>query len=219
MIAREIISNQFIPVLEGVEVNSALKLMNKQWVKDIPVIDEGKLVGILTKDDLMKLDPKEKIDIQALNITGKYVNAEDHLLEVIKHMVEHKLTAIPVVLKNMNYIGTITQDDIMQQLGNTESMAEPGGIIVLDLKKQDYSLADIAHIVENEGATILNLFITATQELGRIEVSIKLNTTFLASLMASFDRHNYIVKAYYEENEYSDTLKERYDGLMSYLSI
>lgn len=219
MTAREIISKQFIPVLAGEDGNTALRLMNEQWVKHLPVIEEGKLLGLLTRDELIKNDPNEKIDQQVIMETGCFINADEHLLEVIKHMVEHKITAIPVVLKNMNYIGTITHEDIMEQLGNTESMSEQGGILVLDLKKQDYSLADIAHIVENEGSTILNLFITSTEDEGRIEVSIKVNTTFLSSILASFERHNYLVKASYEENEYTDTLKERYEGLMSYLSI
>jgi predicted transcriptional regulator len=219
MTAREIISRQFIPVLAGEDGNTALRLMNEQWVKHIPVVEDGKLLGLLTRQDFIEFDLNEKINQNVLMSKGSYVNADDHLLEVIKHMVELKLTAIPVVLKNMDYLGTITQEEIIQQLGNTDSMSEQGGILILELKKQDYSLADIAHIVENEGAIILNLFITTTQEDGRIEVSIKVNTTFLSSILASFERHNYLVKASYEENEYTDTLKERYEGLMSYLSI
>lgn len=219
MLAKEIISKQFIPVLIGEEGLSALKLMNEQWVKNIPVVDEGKLVGVLAMEALYNVNLEEKIDSQIHVLAGNYVNAEDHFLEVIKHMVEHNLSSIPVVLKNMNYIGTITQESIMQQLGKTESMSEHGCILVLEMKRQDYSLSDIAHIVENEGATILNLFITSSPEQGRIEVSIKVNTSFLSSILASFERHNYLIKASYEENEYTDTLKERYDSLMSYLSI
>ncbi len=219
MIAKEIISNQFIPALVGEDINTIIRLMEDQWVKHIPIIEEGKVIAVVAKEELINLDPHSKVNLQSLNLTGKYVNAEHHFLEVIKHMVEYKLTSIPVVLKNMNYLGTITTEELMQHLGNTESISEPGGILVLDLKKQDYSLADIAHIVESEGSTILNLFISASDEIGRIEVSIKISTLFLSSILASFERHNYIVKSSFEENEYTDTLKERYEGLMSYLSI
>lgn len=219
MIAREIISTHFTPVLIGEEGETALRLMSDQWVKHIPVIDQGKLVGVLAKEALSNADLQEKIDSHVMNIVGKYVNAEDHFLEVLKHMTDHKLTAIPVVMENMNYIGTITQEEMMLQLANTDSMSQQGSLLVLEMKKQDYSLADIAHIVENEGSAILNVFITPSLEKEKIEVSIKINTQYLSSILASFERHDYIIKASYEENDYTETLRDRYEGLMSYLNI
>ena len=97
MTAREIISKQFIPVLAGEDSNTALRLMNEQWVKHLPVVEDGKLIGLLRREDLIILDPKENIDQHVIMDPGSYINEDDHLLRVIKHMVELKLTPIPVV--------------------------------------------------------------------------------------------------------------------------
>ncbi|MEO0875471.1 MAG: CBS domain-containing protein, partial [Bacteroidota bacterium] len=53
----------------------------------------------------------------------------------------------------------------------------------------------------------------------RIEVTLKVNKQNILNIIASFERFDYEVKATFNELEYSDGLRERYDSLISYLNV
>ena len=154
-----------------------------------------------------------------MNYSGKYVNHKDHLFEILKHMSEHNMSIMPVVKEDMEYFGTITQNEIIKNFARAESITEHGSIIILEVIKRDYSLAEIARIVENEGFSIIGTFITTSENPEIIEVALKINSTNISAIIASFERYQYIVKASFEENDYSDKIKDRFDSLMSYLNV
>jgi len=90
---------------------------------------------------------------------------------------------------------------------------------VLELSRRDYSMTEIARIVESEGATLLSSFITSYPESERIDVTLKINLQHIHNILATFERFKYEIKASFNEAEYLDSLKERYQGLMSYLNV
>ena len=134
-------------------------------------------------------------------------------------MAEYQLTVIPVVDVDDVYIGMITQEDLLNYFANTGAFTEPGSIIVLEMHRRDYTLAEISRIVEGENAAILSSFISSDLAGDMINVTVKINKQSLGGLLATFDRFGYVVKASFNETEYMDNLRERYDALMSYLSV
>jgi hypothetical protein len=53
----------------------------------------------------------------------------------------------------------------------------------------------------------------------KLEVTLKLNTTEIKQIVSSFERYDYKVLGSYQETEYYDDLKDRFNSLMSYLNI
>lgn len=219
MIAKDIISKNITPVKIGDAAQKALDLMVTQMTKHLPVLEKGKLVGVISEDTLLRNDLDAKIDEMPMNFIGKYVNQHDHLFEILKHMSEHEMSVMPVVNENMDYYGTITQTEILKNFAKAESITEHGSIIILEVLKRDYSLAEISRIVENEGFSIIGTLITASENPDFIEVAIKINSTNLSAIIAAFERYEYHVKLSYTENNYTDTIKDRFDSLMSYLNV
>jgi hypothetical protein len=113
----------------------------------------------------------------------------------------------------------VTLEDTLKFFAQTASFTESGSIIVLEVTKHDYALSNIARIAESENVIILSLFITSRPDSSRLDVTLKLNSQNSRNLLATFERHNYTVKASFNEVEYLDSLKERYDGLMTYLNV
>jgi CBS domain-containing protein len=141
------------------------------------------------------------------------------LFEVLKVATEFRLSVIPVIDKDENYMGIITRDELLNYFATQTDILEPGGILVLELNVKDYALAEIARIIESNGARILCIFAITNYNSNKMELTIKVNQTDLQPIIAGLNRFNYIVKETFQEAEYFDNLKERYDSLMNYLNI
>jgi len=144
-----------------------------------------------------------------------------HVYDVIFLMSDIGLTTVPVVDNNNQYLGLITQDDLVRHLGSMGAFTEPGSIVVLELQKKDYSLAEISRIVEGERAVLLSSFISSSSiNENWVNVTLKINKQDIKHILATFKRFNYTIKATYQEADYiDDTLQKRYESLMLYMNV
>ncbi len=64
------------------------------------------------------------------------------------------------------------------------------------------------------------MYITSSPESTKLEVTLKVNTSDLVSVIRTFERYNYEVKTWVTDNDSMDRFySERFDLLMKYLSI
>ena len=104
------------------------------------------------------------------------MDAEQHIFEVIGLASRLKLSVVPVLDSNNHYKGVITTSDLIRHMAGISSMDQPGGIIVLELIERDYSLSQIAQIVESNNVKVLSMYITSPPESTKLEVTLKVNT-------------------------------------------
>lgn len=134
-------------------------------------------------------------------------------------MSSEKLSVLPVLNDNEEYLGCISVYGIMSVLSNFGSMKEHGGILVLEMNQVDYSLAQIAQIVESNNAKILSAYITSNEESTHTEVTLKVNTSNLTSIIRTFERYDYQVKAAYQDKDAEEDLRQRFDALMNFMKF
>lgn len=219
MIAAELISKEMIPLRTSDTGRAALNVMSDFYVKHLPIVNNKELLGIISEDDVLNNPIDEPVGSFALSINTPYVKEDEHLFEVMGIMAEHNLSVIPVVNEEQEYQGLISQEDLIQYYAKSFSFIEPGSIVVLEMLKRNYSLAEISRIVESESATILSTFLNATPQSESIQVTLKINKQEIQPILASFERFEYRIKATYTESDYIDTLKDRYNSLMNYLNV
>ena len=93
-------------------------------------------------------------------------------------------------------------------------------LIILEIPLKDYTLTEIARIVESNNAHIISLSVLPISGGSELLVSLKLDISDLTSVLRSFERFNYIVTYYFmKEGEVTDKHKERLDELMYYLEM
>lgn len=93
-------------------------------------------------------------------------------------------------------------------------------LIILEVPLVDYTLTDIARIVESNNARVMNLFVLPVADGNTLIISIKLNLLDLSPVLMSFERFNYKVLHYQmKEGVVTDTHKERLDELLYYLEM
>ena len=95
--------------------------------------------------------------IITLSLFSPYVTENQHIYEVIELASRLSLSVIPVLDHNNHYKGVITNNDLIHYFADFAALKEPGAIIVLDMSIHDYSLSQIAQIVESNDAKILKL--------------------------------------------------------------
>lgn len=219
MTAEQLVSQSIIPLQTSDTGEVALEMMSELGVRHLPIVNNMQLLGVISEEDVLNFDVTEAVGSYGLSLPKPYVKKTDHILEVMRLQSELELSLIPVVDEDHNYLGSISIDGLLTQFSRLAAISGPGSILVLDLNKRDYSLAEIARIVESENMAILSSFVTTYPDSSRIDVTLKLNSQNAFNLLATFERFKYEVKATYLESDYVDSLKERYDALISYLNI
>ncbi len=219
MIAEKIISTAILPLKTSDTGNDALTIMEDFFVRHLPIVNDKQLLGVISEDDILIHNIEDPVGSYALSLVKPYVRGNDHIYEVMRVLAEQKLTVIPVVDEEGNYLGMISQEDVLNFFAKTACFSEMGSIIVLEVSSRDYSLAEIARIVESEGASILSSFLTSHKESTRVEVTLKINRQNVQSILGTFRRFNYEIKAAFNESDYLESLQERYDALMSFLNV
>lgn len=221
MFAKEIISDALKPLEYSDTGEHAMVLMHDYNVSQLPVVDEGKYVGLISLDEILSLrhlnDPLKKIHT---SLTKPYVHESSHLFDVMKAGVEFNVKVIPVLSDtDDSYLGIISAEGCMRAFALLNSVRDEGSVLELEVPIKDFQLSEIARIVESNGATILAYYSNIIQESSLVEVTLKLNTNELSAIVAAFERYEYIVKGVHQEEEYTEDLKDRYDAFMRFMEV
>lgn len=219
MIAKELAS-PFIVLKTSDTGQAALSLMEELKISHLPIVNNEEFLGLISQSDIYNLNsPEEPVGNHILSVAKPFVNQDQNIFEVFRLFSEQKLTLLPVLDNNLKYIGSITTSSLLYQFAKISALENPGGIITIELNQSDYSLSEIAQIIESNDAKVLSLFLTSFPDSTKLEITIKLNKIDLRGVLQTFYRYNYKVTASQTQEEYNDSLKERFDSLMNYLNI
>lgn len=220
MVAKDMVSSLIPPLKTSDTGSKALRWMNEFCVIHLPIVNNEQFLGLISEEDILDLsEPDEPLGNHKLSLFRPEVNEMSHIYEVIKVAVGLKLSLVPVIDSNDRYLGNITIGGLLAYFAKTASINDNGGIIMLEVSSNDYSLSEIARLVESNDAKILSSFLTSHKESTQLEVTLKLNITDLKHVVATFERFSYLVVGSYQETDYYDDLKNHYDSFMNYLNI
>lgn len=219
MNAKELISTAVMPLKTSATGDEALQYMADFHLRHLPIINDEQLLGLISEDDIYAHTAEEPIGSYALSVHHPAVREDTHIFEVMTYMAEYHLTSVAVIDQDDVYIGLITLEDIMKYYANSFAFREPGSLIVLRIQKRDYSLVELAHYVESEGAVILSSFVTEQPHSGHILVTLKINKTEISNIVSAFERHDYHIHAIHGPASFESDLKDRYDMLLHYLNM
>lgn len=219
MLARSLISDLIVPLRTSDTGLQALNLMDEFKVSHLPIVNNTDLLGLVTESDIFETNTfEEPLGNHNLSLIQPYVYDHQHVYDVIRLVHEQKLTLIPVVDENNSYLGSITLNCLVKYFARLAAVDNPGGIIVLEMGIRDYSLSEIARHVESNDANILSLYIVTLPDSTRMEVTIKIDRMDIAGIIQTFNRFNYTIKASFFEDDFNETLRDRYDSFMRFLN-
>ncbi|HLU84304.1 MAG TPA: CBS domain-containing protein [Vicingaceae bacterium] len=219
MIASQLITYEIPPLKLNDNGSRALDWMEEFKVTELPVVDNGKYLGLIEETQLLdRSNIDDKIGSYNLMFKKPFAHENQHVFEIISLIVQNDIDLLPVLDANEKFLGIITINSVLKFFSETVSIANQGSIITLELNINDYSLAEIAKMVESDNAKILASFITSHPDSTKLEVTLKINKNEITRILATFERFNYVVTASYNETDYQKDLQNRYDEFMRFLN-
>jgi len=221
MIAQHLLS-EVVPPLRLSDIGQkALNWMEIFRISHLPVVDGKRLVGVVSDKIIYDLNI---IDLPLGDIVDHllppFVKWNQHIYEVYQVISSLKLSTVPVLDIHDEYCGVVTVFDLSQKFACLFAVQEPGGVIVLELNSVDYSLSQIAQIVEGNDAKILSFYISPITDSKRLTVTLKINVVDLSAIIQTFVRYDYnIVAVYMDNSSIKDLYDDRLDQLIKYMNI
>ena len=125
-----IMKKDIITVSPYASITDVAKIFVEKRIHRIPVVDEGKLVGIITPTDLLDEVKAKKSSLKAedvINTTCVTAYVEDPLSYIIASMRVSKCVAVPVLDARGNLVGIITDRDLfIDQTEDKEALTAMG---------------------------------------------------------------------------------------------
>jgi acetoin utilization protein AcuB len=221
MIAEDLI-NHMIPPLKGTDdAHKAIVWMEEFRCNFLPVVDNDKLLGFISEEIILETNDIDRA-VMDFELVGKesYVKRNTHFYEILRVASENKVQMVAVIDDAGKYEGVITIQDTIASFAQTSAVQMPGSVLVLSMNHNDYSLATISRLIEENNAKVLSSIVKEDPlETSRLRLILKINQLDLSRTVATLERFGYRVIGRYQETKQEPANKERLDMLIRYLDI
>jgi predicted transcriptional regulator len=220
MFARDLIAFDIPPLKLSDSGKKALRWMDDFKVNHLPVANNKEYLGLISDSDIFDFNKTESIirdyDLKNKNI---FVLENQHIYDVVKLIYNEKISVIPVLSHENEFVGSISSNHLNRLMAEVLGVNNPGGVIVLQMNYNDYSMTEIAQIIEGNDAKILSSYLRSIPISDAVEITIKINKKDVSAILQSFERYNYQIKAVYHESVFEDDFKDKLDSFFNYLNI
>ena len=209
------------PLDAGESGEHAIVAMHEYNVNQMPVIQNKRYIGIVSLEEITSLKHLDEplIEIHT-SLRKPYVFEYSHLFDVMKAAMEYNVKIVPVISDNENeYMGVISAESCLKAFSEMNSIVDEGGIIEILVPINDFTLTEIVRIVESNNVKVLACYTNVDQQSAKVEITIKTNSNELSAVISAFERYGYEIKDFYNEQDYTENLKDRYDALMRYINV
>lgn len=200
-------------------VAKALQLMDDFEVTELSIVQKDKYIGTINKEDALSGNETAAIETLQDDFTINLVLEQDHFTKALSIIAEKKLSSIAVLNNDRDYIGVILATELTEHVANYIGAFAAGGIVTLSMESINFSFSEISRLIETHDATITQLNTETDVTTGLLQVTIKVNKKEISDIIATLQRFEYNVIAYYGEENYTNELQENYSHLMHYLNL
>jgi|1048.fasta_scaffold11945_4 predicted transcriptional regulator len=220
MTAKELL-NESINVLRHTDtVEAAVGYLNGQGLTELPVVKNKFLYNYARIENLNQVDDHSlRLDqVIAENVHAPAVFHNQHLYEIVPIMAVSELSVIAVLGENKEFEGTIDQRRINKLITESMTYRGLGAVVVLDLEDRDFSPASICRWVEENGAKVIGMMVKS-EEMGRLKVNLKLNTTVSRNIVSTFQRQGYKVENVYLSEDQNGQEDREIDMVLKFFDL
>ena len=164
-------SHQVVTVQPEIQITKAHKLMAQEKIQQMPVVKNGKLVGLVSERDILKAYPSsvttlsvweiasllEKIkvkDIMAKNVLT--VQEKTSIEEAARIMVDNKIGSLPVMRED-ELVGIITEADLFNVMLEMLGGRRPGVRFSVSMPYKPGQIARLTQAIYEKGGDITAL--------------------------------------------------------------
>jgi CBS domain-containing protein len=219
MQASELISSSLVTLHPDDDGERALSLMDELKVDHLAVVRNSFYLGVLSEKEILSWSKtNEFINEHLAELNAPSITGSQHLFDILQAVELNNLSIIPVLDEQKHYLGAITDRKLLYTIAKSTGVQSIGGVIVLKMKENDYSMSEIARIIESNNTKILSSYITSTPDVKIMELTLKLNKVDISDVVKDFERFDYIITASYNQESQENDLIDRYESLIRFLN-
>jgi acetoin utilization protein AcuB len=200
---RDAMTRDVITIEPEASAAQAWGLCRERNIRHLPVVEGGRLVGIVSDRDLRDLSPPRDTPDQE-NTLG-WVRIRDvmsaevvtaHPLDTIEHaarvIYEHKFNCLPVVADG-ELAGIITSSDLVRTLVELIGAHGAGSWIEVEVPNEPGTLAGVTDVIRERHVNIAGVFLGSAGRASYRTIVLRLETTDPSSVAESLVAAGYLV--------------------------
>ncbi|MHB1404287.1 MAG: CBS and ACT domain-containing protein [Desulfitobacteriaceae bacterium] len=208
MFVRQLMTTDLITVAPTDTIADTMALMREKKIHRLPVVENGKIVGLVTEGDLREVSPSPATTLSIFELN--YLVAKTTIREIaIKHVItcspdariedvalvmrNHKIGGLPVV-EDGRMVGIITETDVLDAFLNILGLRSPGDRIVIETTDKVGVMCDVAATTKEFGVNIASLAIYHPGE-DRIKMLLRLSGERVEEVEEALTDKGYIIES------------------------
>jgi acetoin utilization protein AcuB len=208
MLVRDVLTPNVISVSPKTTLPEAVRLMRERGIRHLPVVEDGKLVGIVSDRDLKRAmaSPATSLEVHELTYllnrlavgeimtrTVITIGAMFPVEEAARLMVMEKVSALPVTDAD-RLIGIVTETDVLELFVRAMGAGTPSSRLDVRLGDRQNALAEVVRLAEDAGAVVSSVMTLVDRE-GRKEAVLRLATINPGPTVKALEARGYTVTA------------------------
>jgi acetoin utilization protein AcuB len=200
---RDAMTREVVTVEPETSAAQAWGLCRERNIRHLPVIEGGRLIGIVSDRDLRDLSPP-RATLDEENTLG-WVRIRDvmtpevvttHPLDTIEHaakvIYERKFNCLPVVAEG-ELVGIITSSDLVRTLVELIGAHGPGSWIEVEVPNEPGQLASVTEVIRDRHVNIAGVFLAPASRATYRTIVLRLETTDPTGIAESLTAAGYVV--------------------------
>src|SRR5829696_2118400 len=205
LLVRDWMTENLVTLSPQASVAEALTLCRKRRIRHIPILDKGRLVGIVSDRDLRDASPtlgdpeRAKIlqEIRVADVMSREVitvDPQDSIENAAQQMYELKIESLPVVSEGAvadagstvaeeEVLGIVTSSDVMRALVTLAGLPEPGCRIEVSVPNREGILAEVAGKIRELEVDTVSVLSDPDRRSGKRTMVFQLATADPSSVM------------------------------------
>jgi acetoin utilization protein AcuB len=172
MLVKNWMSKNVITVDRNDSMQDAMKYLKEHDIRMLPVLDNDKLIGIITDRDLKRASASDattlevhellylltKIKVKDIMTRDVITVPPDFTVEETAQVLQrNRISGAPVVDANGRLVGTITQSDLFRVLISLTGVGNGGIQFGFQVEDRPGSIKEVADIIRNYGGRMVSI--------------------------------------------------------------
>jgi acetoin utilization protein AcuB len=177
MLVKDWMTKDPITITDDTSMMKAIHLMKQNRFRRLPVMHEGRLVGIVSDRDLKEASPSKAttLDVHELyyllaELLVKDIMTRDPIIvspnDTVEHaaqlMLENTISGLPVVDDKGRVVGILTQSDVFRAFMHITGILQGGVQFALRLEDRPGLIKEVVDILRARGARFVSLLTSYT---------------------------------------------------------
>ena len=187
MPVKDWMSQDLVTVEEDTSIMKASRIMKQNNIQHLPVLSQGRLVGIVSDRDLKEATPSkattldihemyyllDKVTVKSLMPKHLYTIAPGDTVEkAAAVMLKHHISALPVVDAQGALAGIITKGDIFRAFVSISGIHQGALAMGFELPDQPGSIKTVTDVIRAHGGRIASILTRLRRRPGGLQTGI-----------------------------------------------